>query len=342
MEVGLAEREQEGRVDHPSMTTGTDSQGAGEQRRRGLDRGLRSILIICGVALLIHLIPLFLPRNMPEQELAIARAATSAEERVPFLMPLRQHPKATPAELREAAELLLDGAPAEAHELALEAERRDPQAVETQLLLARICDIERMERCVSTSLERAAQVAPEDARPYLLRADFQEQDGNLAGAAESLRQAYGKAPEDPVVALRFVRLLSAAKHGDEAMAVLRRLEGQIPRARLLVEQGRVWTREGRDTEATKLFRKAVEEDPRLGIGFFELGLAQYRLGNTEAAEEALRQADRLDLGSPKALAALCSMQLEQRRINDARLTRMDLERRFSGRPELIRQSCSIP
>jgi Flp pilus assembly protein TadD len=109
-----------------------------------------------------------------------------------------------------------------------------------------------------------------------------------------------------------------------------------------VEQGRVWTREGRDADAVKLFRKAVEEEPRLGVGYFELGLALYRLGNTEAAEESLRQADRLDLSDPRALAALCAMQLEQRRIDDARLTRMDLERRFSGRMELIRQSCSIP
>jgi tetratricopeptide (TPR) repeat protein len=341
MEEALAERE-EGRVDNPSMTTGADPRGSREQHRRRLDRGMRSILIVCGVALLIHLIPLFLPRNMPEQELAIARAATTAEERVQFLMPLRQHPKATPAELREAAELLLDGAPAEAHELAQEAERRDPSALETQLLLARICDVERMERCVSTSLERAAQVAPKDARPDLLRADFQEKDGDVTGAAESMRQAYGKAPEDPVIGLRYVRLLSASKHGDEAMSVLKGLAGQLPRGRLLVEQGRVWTRDGRDADAVKLFRKAVEEEPRLGIGYFELGLALYRLGNTEAAEESLRQADRLDLSDPKALAALCAIQLEQRRINDARLTRMDLERRFSGRTELIRQSCSIP
>ncbi|QSQ28489.1 tetratricopeptide repeat protein [Pyxidicoccus parkwayensis] len=304
---------------------------------------MKRLLAICGVALLIHLVPLFLPRNMPEQELAIARVATTAEERVHFLMPLRQHPKATPADLREAAELLLDGAaPAEAHELAQEAERRDPRSMETQLLLARICDVERMERCVSTSLERASQVAPQDARPDLLRADLQEKNGDFAGAAESMKHAYGKAPSDPVIGLRYVRLLSVAKHGDEAMSVLRGLEGRIPRARLLVEQGRVWTREGRDAEAVQLFRKAVEEDPKLSAGYFELGLALYRLGKTEAAEESLRDADRLDLNDPRALAALCAMQLEQRRINDARLTRMDLERRFSGQMDLIRQSCSIP
>jgi len=340
--VGLAERQQEERVDPSSETTGAGSRGPGGRRWRGLDRGMRGVLTVCTVALLIHLIPLFLPRNMPEQELAIARAATSAEERARFLMPLREHPKATPAELREAAELLLEGAPAEAHELAQEAERRDPGALETQLLLARICDRERMDRCVSTSLERATQAAPGDARPDLLRADFQEKDGDVEGSAESLRRAYGKAPENPRIALRYVRLLLATKRGSEAMAVLDGLEGRLPRARLMVERGRVWASVGHDEEAVRFFQKAVGEDPRLGVGYFELGLAWFRLGNEEAAEEALRQADRLDLEDPKALAALCAMQLKSRRINDARLTRMDLERRFSGKAELIRQSCSIP
>ncbi|MBZ4422641.1 lipopolysaccharide assembly protein LapB [Myxococcus sp. RHSTA-1-4] len=343
MEGRLAEREREKRVDNPSLTTGAAPEAPSEgRRRRGLDHGLRGALVVSGVALLIHLIPLFLPRNMPEQELAIARVLPNAEQRAPFLLPLREHPKATPAELREAAELLLEGAPAEARELAQEAERRDPNAVETQLLLARICDVERMDRCVSSALERAARLAPADARPDLLRAELQEKDGDVAGAAKSLGRAHGKTPADPLVGLRYARLLSAAKRGDEARRVLHSLEGQVPRARLLVEQGRVWTAEGRDAEAAKLFQKATEEDPKLAIAFFELGLAWHRLGNAEVAEEALRQADKLDLESPKALAAMCAMQLEEGRISDARLTRMDLERRFSGREELIRQSCSIP
>jgi Tfp pilus assembly protein PilF len=339
----LADSERGQRVENPSMTTGAGPRASsGGRRRWALDRGLRGALVVSGIALLIHLIPLFLPRNMPEQELAIARATPSAEQRVRFLMPLREHPKATPAELREAAELLLDGAPAEARELAKEAERRDPAAVETQLLLARICDRERMDRCVSSALERAARAAPKDVRPDLLRAELQEKDGDIEGAAESMGRAYSKTPGDPLIGLRYVRLLSASKRGEEARAVLHALEGQVPRARLLVEQGRVSTREGKDEEAARLFRRAGEEDPKLAVAFFELGLTWHRLGNVEAAEEALRQADKLDLGDPKALAALCAMQLQGGRINDARLTRMDLERRFSGQPDLIRQSCSIP
>ncbi|HSP81937.1 MAG TPA: hypothetical protein VLQ93_25675, partial [Myxococcaceae bacterium] len=96
---------------------------------------------------MLHLIPLALPRNMPEQELAIARATPDPTKRVELLRPLKDNPKATAKELREAAELLREGVPLEAHELAREAERREPGEVETQLLLARICHGERMSRC---------------------------------------------------------------------------------------------------------------------------------------------------------------------------------------------------
>lgn len=336
------QREGEERVDGTS-TTGAGAEGtSAPPRRQKRDTGMRSIWVLFAVALVIHLIPLFLPRNTAEQQLAIARATPSVEQRAPYLLPLKEHPKATPAELREAAELLMDGAPAEARELAREAERRDPGAVETQLLLARICDLERMERCVSSSLERAARVAPRDARPDLLMAELQEKDGDVAGAAESMSRAWGKSPRDPLIGLRYVRLLSESRRSAEALAVLAKLEGQVPHSRLLVERGRVSTRAGEDRDAVTLFRKAVAEDPKLATGHFELGLAWYRLGDLDAAEEALRQADRLDPGDPKALAALCAMQLKERRIDGARLTRMDLERRFSGQTELIRQSCSIP
>ncbi|WP_141594194.1 lipopolysaccharide assembly protein LapB [Myxococcus sp. AB056] len=323
----------------PGESAVQEAEGA---HRRRLNRGTRSLLIVCTVVTLIHLIPLFISRNMPEQQLSIARAMSSVSQRVPFLRPLKDDAKATPAELREAATLLLDGAPDDAHALALEAERRNPQEVETQLLLARICDVERMSRCVSTALSRAETLAPRDARPDLLRAELQEKDGDVVGAAEAMERAHGKAPSDPLVGLRYVHLLSAAKRGEEALAVLRKLEGRLPHARLLVEQGRVHSREGHDAEAVKLFRAAVAEDPKLSLGFFELGLAWHRLGKVDTAEEALRQADRLDPADPKAMAALCAIQVKERRIDDARLTRMDLERRFSGRPELIRKSCSIP
>ncbi|MBJ6764891.1 tetratricopeptide repeat protein [Myxococcaceae bacterium JPH2] len=321
------------------MTRGETGTG---QRRSWRDPGLPGVLALSGVAVLIHIIPLLLPRNMPEQELAIARATPDPAHRVRFLLPLKNNEKSTPANLREAAELLLSGAPAEAHELVEEADRRHPGDLETLLLMARVCDVERMERCVNQSLERAEKAAPTDPRPLLLRADLREQNGDVQGAVEALQRAHDQAPTDTFLALRYGRLLSRTGKPEEAMAVFRALDGKLTHARLLVEQGMVRAKEGRDRDAVKLLQEAVQSDPRLAEGHFELGLAWFRLGNEIAAEDALRQADRLDISNQEPLATLCAIQLKTGQIEAARTSRMDLERRFPQRMDTIRASCTLP
>ncbi|MBZ4335876.1 tetratricopeptide repeat protein [Corallococcus sp. AS-1-6] len=317
------------------------SNEPGERSGRRRSQGLRGVLWVCGVALAIHVIPLFLPRDMPEQELAIARATESVEGRLRFLVPLKHNDKATAADLREAAELLRD-APAEAHDLALEAERRDPNALETQLLLARICDRERMTRCVDQSLEKARKLAPADPRPELLRADLSEQKGDVEGATEALSRAYSRTPGDPLIGVRYGRLLSRMGKPEDALKVFTSLEGKVPAARLLVEQGLVLSKEGRSREAVGLLQQAVQKDPKLAEGHFQLGIAWFQLGNETAAEEALRQADRLDVSDTRALATLCTLQVKAGRLEGARLTRTDLERRFPQRMDAIREQCRLP
>ncbi len=304
-----------------------------------MSRAMRSALEVCGVAFLVHLIPLFLPRNMPEQELAIARVTPEVASRVPLLKPLKNHPKATGADLREAAELLLNGAPAEARELIEEADRREPGSVETQLLRARICRMERMERCVQESFERAVRLAPGDPRPDLLWADMREQDGDLAAAVEALAQARKKAPEELTLQLRYARSLSAAGRPDEAEAVIRALGPKLPREKLFLELGLLRAREGRSEEARGLFAQAVTESPRSATAHYQLGVTQFQLGDLDAAEDELREADRLDVSDPRPLAALCAMQMKAGRLDDARVTKMDLERRFQEQTELIREAC---
>jgi tetratricopeptide (TPR) repeat protein len=291
------------------------------------------------VAFLVHLVPLFLPRNVPEQELSIARAMLEVPQRVPVLKPLKNNPKATGAELREAAELLLDGAPGDARELIEEAERREPGLVETQLLRARICRAERMERCVKDSFEQAARLAPGDTRPDLLWADMREQDGELSEAAEAVDRARQKAPEDVGLQLKYSRLLSAAGQSDKAEAVLRSLEPKLPREKLFLELGLLRGREGRDEEARGFFARAVAEGPKSAAAHYHLGMAQFRLGDVDTAEEELRAADRLNVSDPRPLAALCAMQVKTGRLEAARVTQMDLERRFQDEDELIKDAC---
>jgi len=302
---------------------------------------IRGLLWLCALAFLIHLIPLFLPRNAPGQELEIARAMPSIEERVRVLRPLREHPKATPEELREAALLLLEGAPAEAYELVVEAERREPTSVETLLLLARVCEVERRERCVREAFERAERVAPKDPRPYLLWADMRERVGDGAGALEAMAKAHHEAPEDALIAVRYARLLSEEGRYAEAETVLRGLSSVVAVPKLLVELGLVRVKQGRDEEARELFQQAVEQQPRFAVGHYYLGLTQHRLGREPEAEQELRTADRLDQADWRALAALCSVQMRTGQREAARATRMDLERRFPDRMDVIRDTCRL-
>jgi tetratricopeptide (TPR) repeat protein len=307
--------------------------------RWNLSPTLRTSLGVIGLAFLIHLIPLFLPRNMPEQELAIARVTVDVQHRLRLLKPLKDHPKATGAELREAAELLLEGAPAEARELVEEAERRQPGQVETFLLRARLCWVERMERCVHEAFEQARRAAPGDARPDLLWADMREHDGDLATALEAVGRAWRKAPEETSIQLRYMRLLSETGHHTEADQVLQVVEPKLPPQQVLLERGQLRLKAGRYEEARQLFSKAVGEEPQSPLAHYNLGMAYFRLGNMDAAEEELRAADRINVADPRALAALCAMQVQAGQLEAARVTKMDLERRFHDRQELIRSAC---
>lgn len=300
---------------------------------------MRSALIACAVAFVLHLIPLFLPRNMPEQDLAIARALPDAAERAPVLKPLKNNPKATGADLREAAELLREGAPLDAQDLAKEAEQREPGSLETQLLLARLCHDTRMSRCEEEAFTKADALAPTDPRSDLLRADIQEKDGDVGGALESVKRAYEKAPENAGVGIRYGRLLSLAGRANEAVEVLKGLEPKLGRPRMLVEEGLVRAAQGKTKEARELFATAVEADPKLVLGYYHLGMAAFREGDVEAAAEALREADRLDMSDMRPLSALCAIQRQTGRTDDLMVTRQDLERRFPERMDAVRSAC---
>ncbi|ATB30205.1 tetratricopeptide repeat protein [Melittangium boletus] len=303
------------------------------------NRSAKKALLVCLVALVLHLLMLLLPRNMPEQELSIARAIPDSAKRVTLLKPLKEHPKATGANLREAAELLREGSPLDAYELAKAAESKEPGSEETQLLLARICHGQRMKRCEEESLQRAEELSPEDPRAALLRADFHERDGDVEGALKAVEEAYRKAPGREGVGVRYARLLSATSRGEEAIKVLETQARLLGKSRLWVEQGLVRVAQGRLEEGRRLFARAVEEDPKLAPAYYHLGLTEYRLGDIEAAEEALREADRLDMTSMRALSALCEIQRRTGRVNDMTVTRMDLERRFPEKLGAVQSAC---
>ena len=303
------------------------------------NRRAKKALLVSLVALVLHLLVLLVPRNMPEQELAIARAIAEPARRVTLLKPLRENPKATGANLREAAELLREGSPMDAYELTKASERKEPGSVDTQLLLARICHGQRMKRCEEESFKKAEELAPEDPRAALLRADFHERDGDVEGELAAVEQAYRKAPGREGVGVRYARLLSATSRGEAALGVLEAQASLLGKARMRVEQGLVRVAQGKLEEGRGLFTRAVEEDPKLAPAHYHLGLTAFQLGDVEAAEESLREADRLDMTSMKALSALCAIQRKTGRMNDLMATRMDLERRFPEKLGAVQSAC---
>jgi predicted Zn-dependent protease len=294
---------------------------------------------VCGAALALHVLPLLLPRNVPEQDLAIARAIEAPAGRVEVLRRVKENPKVTAAHLREAAGLLLGGAPSDAREMAEEAARREPDSVEGQLVLAAACHEEGSSRCEEQAFARVAAMAPGDARADLLRADFREREGDTARALESVEWAYRKQPGDVGVGVRYSRLLSAVGRGDEAITVLKKLEGPLGQVRVLLEVGKVRAEQGRLGEARALFAKVVELEPRSAQAHYHLGMTLWRQGDAERAEEVLLQADRLDMTDLKPLSALCAIQKHEGRSEAALATRMDLERRFPERLEEVRGAC---
>jgi predicted Zn-dependent protease len=301
---------------------------------------MRTLLWVCGVALVLHLLPLLLlPRNAPEKDLAIARAIPSAAARVEVLRRVKENPKVTAAHLREAAGLLLGGAPSDARELAEEAARREPASVETQLVLAAACHEEGSDRCEEQAFARVAALAPGDARADLLRADFREREGDVTRALEAVEGAYRKQPGDVAVGVRYSRLLSAAGRGEEAVTVLSGLEGKLEPVQVLLEVGQVRAKQGRLKEARALFAKGVELNPRSAQAHYHLGMTAWRLGDLERAEAWLREADRLDMTDLKPLSALCAIQKYEGQSEAALATRMDMERRFPERLEEVRGAC---
>lgn len=302
---------------------------------------LRTALILCGVALVLHVALLFLPRDTAEQELAIARAIPEARHRVSVLKPLATHPKALGAELREAATLLLPDAPAEARLLATEAERRDPKSAESHLLLARVCHLERSERCVSEQLAQARTLAPQDPRPDLFWADVQEGEGALAAALEAVQAARSKVPKEAALALREGRLWLALKQPERAEAVLQPLSAMLTQAPQLVQLGQLRLEQHRVPEARDLFERALRTQPSLWTAHHFAGLTRLQQGDLAGAETAFRKAASLSPADPRPLLSLCALQARTGRREAARIAQLELMRRFPEQAESWGERCPL-
>lgn len=293
------------------------------------------------VAFVIHLVPLFLPRDVPAVELELASRMPDPRFRRAILEPLLENPKAGPGDLRRAAELILPASVPLARTFLAEARRRGPrEVVDNELLLARICAAEADRACARAALERACAAAPkDDARAELAMADFAAEEGDVAGALSALARAFSRSPADVELGLRYARALGAAGREDEAEAVFTALSVRLPPSRQRLEHGLLALARGDLSGAALDFEAAVRAQPANPEPRYFLGVSLFQAGDWERAEVALREADTLLPSDFRALALLCALQREQGRVEEAAASRALLEKRLPEQRALYAEAC---
>lgn len=296
-----------------------------------LDRRTRAALWVSLGALVIHLVPLLLPRKVPEVELQLAELVPDARHRIELLAPLLDNPQATAGHLRTAAELVVESSPGQARRFLTKAERLAPGAVENALLLARICWAEDDPRCVTAALEAARRVGEADPRVDLLEAQLAEFDGDIAGLLGALHRAHVRAPSDRAIALRLAHALAQQGQVDDAQQVLLSVRRGMPEPDYLLKRGLLFTEGGHHEEARRTFEAATRQLPAAALPHYYLGVALFRAGDWDAARAALRRADVLDPADFRPLALVCAIDREEGDVVDASAVRALLERRFGTR-----------
>jgi len=277
------------------------------------------------------------PKTTPAERLDRAEAQGDPAARMRELLAVAQDPKSTVDQLRRAGELSLA---LPDHDTALDVVqafvRRFPATEEAYLLEARALIALRMGKKADASIDRAIELAPQDPRPDLLRADLRQLQGDGAATLESLNSATRKAPNDRDIAIRRGELLSQVGRLDEAAAVLNGVLRKRFHPGAAAEMGFVRLRQNQPQEALRLIKAALAKDPQLAKAYYYLGVTLGQTGDPAGAERAYREADRLDPEDPRPLAALCIAQAQAGKTPEREAIQKDLANRFPAQaPRLI-------
>ncbi len=295
---------------------------------RFTDRRLRAALVLSVGAALVHLVPLFLPREDPGVDLGLVHLVTEPTARRKFLEPLIDNPRSQPSHLLEAAVHLLPHEPELARRFIAEAERRGGAPGERQLVEARICHAEGNGTCVTEALDHARALLPEDPRPELVEADLAERDGAEERKRTALSRAHARSPADSAIALRYAQALGGSGDIEGALRILEGAERTMTPVAALRERALIKLGGGDAVGAAADLEAAVEAAPKDGTVRYLLGLARFRMNDFPRAEVSLREASRMEGADWRPLALLCALQREDRRLDDAVSTRTMLDARF--------------
>ncbi len=277
------------------------------------------------------------PKTTPAERLERAEARGDPAARMRELVAIGQDPLSTVDQLRRAGELALT---LPDHETALEVVQafvhRFPATEEAYLQEGSALIALRMGKRADASLDKAVELAPQDPRPDLLRADLRQLQGDAPATLEALNTATRKAPQDRDVALRRGELLSQMGRLDEAAQVLNGVLKKRFHPGAAAELGFVRLRQNQPQEASRLLKAALGKDPQLAKAYYYLGATLAQVGDMAGAERAYREADRLDPSDARPLAALCIAQAHAGKTAERDAIQKDLAVRFPEQaPRLI-------
>ncbi len=278
------------------------------------------------------------PEMTPDAMLTAAAAAKPAE-RAAVVEPLMEHPAATAEHFERASKWLVESNAWDAALKVSEAwQKKSPQDARAFVLEGRAAAKLRKGKRAEAALEKAATLAPADVEVDLALAQLRELQGDVPGALEAYDKALKKKPNNVELKAKRGFWLSQAGRLDEAATVLSGVLATRFDAISAAELAFVKQRQGQLGPAVDLLKKAIKADPTLMAPHYYLGAIQQAQGDTKAARASYAEADRLAPTDPRALAALCQLDSQQKAPELAE-TRKKIQQRFPEQATSLLNSC---
>ena len=303
--------------------------------------------IFVAVAVLLGLVVVSLlvfrgPDLSPAERLTLAEKARPAE-RAELLEPLVKAQDVTPEQLKQATALLVQ---AKAWDTTLKLVdvwlQKDPRSLDARLVEAEAATAARFGKRAETAINKASELAPDDARPDAAFARLREQQGDAAGALDGWTRAAHKSRGTTEYLARQGYWLSQTGRVDEAeVALSKALKAKYDPV-TAAELGFVKYRKQKPDEALKLLTGAAKDAPQLMAPQYYLGSVLVLKNDKDGARKAFLAADALAGNDSRPLVALCELEALGGPGADLEGVKKKLKERFPKEADGLIAKCAVP
>ena len=142
---------------------------------------------------------------------------------------------------------------------------------------------------VDRMADKALSLDPGSSEALRIRALAEMRLGDLEKAANSLRDAVEKSPQNVQAAVTLAATRLVQRDAPAAEAVMRKLVSDVPSAESWIALGHFYRLLGRTDEADQAVRKAAQIDPKHPGALFDLAMLQIRLKQMDEAGATLQR-----------------------------------------------------